>query len=90
MSILFPDTPPEITAVLLEMLRKATPTRKLEMVGQMNRTVKIFMLTGLKDRYPNDTPEKLRRRLADLILGPELAEKAYGAIAPDTEENNEY
>lgn len=48
------------------------------MVGQMNLTVKTLAISGLKTRFPNDTPEILRRRLADLILGPELALKVYG------------
>lgn len=62
----------------IEMLRNASPARKLELVGQLNLTVKTLAMAGLKTRYPNDSPELLRRRLADLILGPELALKVYG------------
>lgn len=49
----------------------------------MNLTVKTLALSGLKTRYPGDTPEMLRRRLADLILGPELALKVYGPFPSD-------
>jgi hypothetical protein len=46
----------------------------------MNQTVKLLALAGLKSRYPDETPEQLRRRLADLLLGSELACKVYGPI----------
>lgn len=82
MSSLFPDTHPEITRKLIEMLRDVPPARKLEMVGQMNATVKTLAMSGLKTRYPNDPPEVLKRRLADLLLGAELAKKVYGELPP--------
>ena len=81
MTSLDSDTHPEITAIQMDLLRKATPARKLELVGQMNLTVKTLALSGLKTRFPHDTPEILRRRLADLILGPELAQKVYGPFS---------
>jgi hypothetical protein len=77
------DTSPEIASIQMELLRKASPARKLELLGQMNLTVKTLALSGLKTRYPGDTPEMLRRRLADLILGPELALKVYGPFPSD-------
>jgi hypothetical protein len=80
MSTLFPDTHPEAEKVLIELLRQTPPWRKMEMVGQMNETVKTLMMSGLRSRYPDEPPEKLRRRLADLLLGPELAAKAYGPL----------
>ncbi len=77
---LFSDTRPEAERVLIELLRQAPPHRKLEMVAQMNETVRTLALSGLRQRYPQATPEELRRRLADLLLGPELAEKVYGPL----------
>lgn len=44
----------------------------------LNRTARLLALDGLRRRYPEAEPEELRRRLADLLLGPELATKAYG------------
>ncbi len=82
MSTLFTDTRPEAEAVLLDLLRKAPPWRKLRMVAQMNRAVRTLALSGLRQRYPEASPEELRRRLADILLGPELAEKAYGPLEP--------
>lgn len=84
MNSLFPDTNPKITKKLIEMLRDVPPARKLEMVGEMNLTVKTLMMAGLKSRYPSDSPEILKRRLADLILGPETARKVYGELIVDS------
>ncbi len=85
MSALFPDTPPDAERVLIDLLRHAPGWRKLEMVGQMNRAVRELALTGLHQRYPDATLEELRRRLADVLFGPELAARAYGPL-PKTEE----
>jgi len=49
----------------------------------MNATVRLLALSGLRSRYPYDSPEKLRRRLADMLLGQELANKVYGVLEED-------
>ena len=86
MAILFPDTRPEAEAVLIELLRQAPPWRKLHMVGQLNQTVRTLALSGLRQRYPEASPQELRRRLADLLLGPDLAAQVYGPLR-EREEN---
>ena len=83
MSALFPDTRPEAEAILIDLLRKAPTWRKLEMVGQLNEAVKTMMLIGLRERYPEDSPALLHRRMADLLLGPELAARVYGPLGED-------
>jgi hypothetical protein len=80
MTQVFTDTPPETERVLFAMLREMPPWRKVELVVPLNQTVRELALTGLRERYPNASPEELRRRLADIVLGPELAEKAYGPL----------
>lgn len=80
MTRLFPDTDPRAEKVLLDLLRQASPARKLEMVAQGNAMVRQLMMVGLRERYPDDPPERLKRRLADLLLGPELALKVYGPL----------
>jgi hypothetical protein len=72
------DTDPEAERVLTELLRKAPPWRKLEMLEDLNRTAKQLAMVGLRARFPGATEAELKRHLADLLLGPELAEKAYG------------
>jgi hypothetical protein len=81
MTTLSPDTSPEAERVQLEMMRRAPSWRKLQLVGELNRTVCTLALSGLRQDYPDATEEELRRRLADLWLGPELAARVYGPLA---------
>lgn len=74
------DTQPAAEAVLIKLLRNASPARKIAMVLSANRTARALALTGLRERHPTDSSVQLQRRLADLWLGPELAAKAYGAM----------
>jgi len=84
MSALFPDTRPEAEALLIRLLREQPSWRKLEMVDQLNQSVKLLALAGLRQRYPDDSDEQLHRRLADLLLGDELALKIYGPLPEET------
>ena len=77
------DTRPEAQAVLYELMRQAPPWRKMQMVNQLNHQVRVFALAGLRARHPNASDAELRRRLADILLGTELAEKAYGPLVPE-------
>jgi hypothetical protein len=80
MSTLFPDTRPEAEDVLIRLLREAPPWRKLELVDQLNQSVKLLALSGLRQQYPSASEAQLLRRLAGLLLGEDLACKAYGAF----------
>ena len=80
MRTLAEDTDPKAERAWLELLRAASPARKLELVLSANRTGRLLALTGLRERHPAESPTRLRRRLADLWLGPELAAKAYGPL----------
>ncbi|MFQ5613685.1 MAG: hypothetical protein ACE5H9_16295 [Anaerolineae bacterium] len=78
MSTLAPDTSPQVEQIQIERLRQMPSWRKLALVGEMNRTVQALALAGLRQRHPADTPAQRQRRLADLLLGPELATRVYG------------
>ncbi len=72
------DTSPDAERLQIELMRQAPVWKKVYLVGQMIETVRLLNLSGLRQRYPNATPAELRRRLADLWLGPELAVRVYG------------
>ena len=72
------DTHPDAELILTRLLREAPVWRKLEMLGDLNRIANQLALEGLRDKYPDATDSELKRYLADLLLGPELAQKAYG------------
>lgn len=78
MRTLAEDTHPDAERVLIELLRRASPARKMAMVLSANRTARALAMTGLRERHPGESETRLQRRLADLWLGPELAAKAYG------------
>ena len=80
MAVLFPDTSPEAEEVLISLLRQAPAWRKLQMTCQLTQTVRTLALHGLRRRHPQANDDTLRRQLADILLGPELAEKAYGPL----------
>jgi len=80
MSALFTDTHPKMEALQIELWRQASPTRKMQMLAQLNQAARLLALAGLRDQYPQASESELRRRLAGLLLGEELACKVYGEI----------
>jgi hypothetical protein len=74
------DTSPEADAMLCAFWREAPAVRKLKMMNQLNRTARTLALSGLRRRHPEASTEQLRRLLADLLLGTELAEQIYGPV----------
>ena len=76
----YTDTAPDAEAILVRLLRQAPSWRKLEMTGQLCQTVHTLALSGLHQRHPQADEHELRRRLADLLLGPDLAQQAYGPL----------
>ena len=81
--VLSSDTHPDIERLQIERLRQMPSWRKMELVGDMNEAVRTLALAGLRQRHPNEPPAQRRRRLADLMLGPELAARVYGPLQED-------
>ena len=78
MTTLSADTDPRIEKIQIEMLRQATPARKMRMVAQMNQTVRTLMMAGLKQRNPEASPETLRRMTEALAGAMHPAQQACG------------
>ncbi len=78
MRALFPDTHPKMEALQIQLWRQASPTRKMQMLAQLNRAVRTLALTGLRSQYPAAGEPELHYRLAELLLGDDLARKVYG------------
>lgn len=78
MPALSPDTHPRMEALQIQLWRGASPTRKMNMLAQLNSSARMLALTGLRSQYPQASQAVLRRKLADLLLGEELARKVYG------------
>lgn len=80
MSALYSDTHPKMEALQIQLWRQASPARKMQMLAQLNAAARMLALTGLRSQYPKAGETELRRRLAGLLLGDELALKVYGEI----------
>jgi hypothetical protein len=80
MTALSSDTHPKMEALQIRLWRQANPTRKMHMLAQLNTSGRIVALAGLRSRYPQAKEAELRRRLAGLLLGEELAQKVYGDL----------
>ncbi len=78
MSVLSSDTHPKMEALQIQLWRQASPTRKMHMLAQLNASANTLALMGLRSKFPNANEAELRRRLAGLLLGEELASKVYG------------
>ena len=55
-----------------------SPGRKVSLVEDANRMARRLALAGIDLRFPNASPAQRFRLLMDLVLGKELAAKAYG------------
>ena len=76
----YTDTDPKIEALQVQYLRAAPSWRKMEMLARLNASARALALAGLRQRFPMAGEAELRRRLADLLLGSDLAQKVYGEL----------
>ena len=67
------DTSPDAEEVLLRLLREAPPWRKLEVVCDLNRTLRDLVLADLGERHPDKSDEELDILLAERLYGDEVA-----------------
>jgi hypothetical protein len=77
MKTLAQDTTPAAERVLIQLWREMPAWRKMELVGEMNATVKTLARLGIERRFPNATPNEIERHLKDVLLGKELAARVY-------------
>jgi hypothetical protein len=72
------DTDAAALRVHLGLMRSAPPWRKVEILEDLNRALRLVVLGELRRRFPKAPEEEIARRLADRLLGEELAGRAYG------------
>lgn len=75
---IYSDTHPKMEALQIQLWRQASPTRKMNMLAQLNASARLLALTGLRSQNPDASEAELRYKLAILILGEEIARKVYG------------
>ncbi len=79
MSGYYSDTHPEMEDLQIKLLRDVPTWRKMEMLVSLNASAHELAKAGLRIRFPKADENEISRRLADLLLGEELAKKVYGA-----------
>jgi hypothetical protein len=72
------DTSPEAERMQWAGLGSLSAWQKVELVSELIMNVRQLAFARLQERFPESSTEELRRRLATLCLGRELAEKVYG------------
>jgi len=73
----YSDTSPKVEQLQIDLIRRMPAWKKLALLDDLNETVRAFAISGIKQRHPEATPERIRRLLAELMLGPELAGRVY-------------
>jgi hypothetical protein len=76
------DTHPAAEKVQIEILRSMSAAERFRVLNELIITGRILSLSGLQARFPKASPKELRRRLATLLLGSELATTVYGPEPP--------
>jgi len=75
------DTDPETRRFHLELLRRASPSKRLALALSLSRSVMALSRAGLARRFPDATPEEIGLRFVALHYGPELAAELRRALA---------
>jgi hypothetical protein len=79
------DTSPSTESAQLELYRRMSVERKLELVEDANATARILALSGLAVRHPGASEGELHLRLFHLLHGRELATKVWGPLPEDAQ-----
>jgi hypothetical protein len=75
------DTDPESARVQLELIRRASPGRRLSLALSLSRTVLGLSRCGLARRMPGASEEEVGLRFVELHYGRELAEAVREDLA---------
>ncbi len=69
------DTHPEVDKFLMQSFRRMSTCKKASLFNEATRGTWQCSLIGIRNQYPNITPEKIQFQLAIRWLGKEVAEK---------------
>ena len=67
------DTDPEVARVQMELLRKASPARRLRLALSLSRSVLALSRAGIAQRLPRASPEEVGLEFVRLHYGEALA-----------------
>ena len=73
-----PDTSPDVERRLIEMTRRLPIERRIQLAARFSTSLRQMAWNGLRQRHPEATACELRRRFAELHLGPAIAQTLFG------------
>ena len=74
------DTTPDAARVHLEIIRRLSPERRLELAFEMSNNLREVAVSGVRSRHPEYSDEQVRFAVARLMLGDELFRKVHPGI----------
>jgi hypothetical protein len=78
---LFPaDTTPEAARVQLEIIRRLSPERRMEMALEMSNFLRDVVAAGVRSRHPDYNEKQVGLAVGRLMLGDELFRKVHPGI----------
>ena len=75
------DTDPETERVHLELFRRASPGRRIQLALSLSRSVMRLSRDGLARRLPGASPEERDLRFVALHYGADLADELRSDLA---------
>ena len=75
------DTTPEFERMQADAWRRMSPAEKAAIVSGLTQASIEMARAGIRQRFPHASPREQFLRLAVVLLGPELAAKAYPETA---------
>lgn len=79
------DTTAEAWRVFLDVLRRMSPSEKLQRVFDLSELVQSAAEAGLRQKYPQADDREIFLRATRHRLGADLFRKVYGNPLPDHE-----
>ena len=77
------DTDPDALRLQAELLRRATPARRLELALSLTASVIELACAGIRRRSPGISDEDARLQFVEIHYGAELAQAVRGRLMAD-------
>jgi hypothetical protein len=74
------DTTPEAARVHLEIIRRLSPNRRMELALQLSDTIRGVVADGVRSRHAEYDEEQVRLAVMRLMLGDELFRKVRPGV----------
>ncbi len=79
------DTAPWAEKLQFQFFREAPAWKKAEVAGDLAHGAIMLKRLEIERQHPQDSPIQIRRRLADFLLGPQLAARWLGPLPADAD-----